>query len=334
MSLKLEAFFVVPREWMGDRMKDTADRAVRVFELLRDDLGLARAWGLSAQPAWNENRYDEAARQFARALVHARRTGNEREELIALNAFLQAMYFGSAHVTQVRPEIESFLGRVGEISGEGFRAVLTLAGLSAMEGKAEESRQLFNRAKSIGKQMGLAWAPATLGLFAEEVGLLLGDAAFAERELRAGYEFLESIGERGIRSTTATHLAEALHQLGRDAEAERFADLSLELASTDDIASQARGRAVKARLLAARGNHVAAQNLAREAVELSEQTDDLYMHGQVLIALAEILRIAGRNDEAIPVLDAAVEVSERKGNAVTAGRARSQLADLQAGSRV
>jgi hypothetical protein len=29
------------------------------------------------------------------------------------------------------------------------------------------------------------------GIFADEVGLLLGDAEFAERELRAGYEFLE-----------------------------------------------------------------------------------------------------------------------------------------------
>jgi class 3 adenylate cyclase/tetratricopeptide (TPR) repeat protein len=325
---------VVPREWMTDRMKNTAEQALRFFEELGDDLGLARAWGLSAQAAWNENRYDEAASQFAQALVHARRTGDEREELGALNAHLQAMYFGSAHVTEVRREIERFLARVGELSGEGFRALLTLAGLCAMEGAAEESRRLFARAKSIGEEIGLAWAPATTGLFAEEVGVLLGDSEFAERELRTGYEFLEAIGERGTRSTTATHLADALHQLGRDAEAERFADLSLELASTDDIASQARGRAVKAKVLAARGNHVAAHQLAREAVELSEHTDDLYMHGQVLMALAEILRVAGRNDEAIPVLEAAVEVSELKGNAVTAATASAQLADLQASSRV
>jgi tetratricopeptide (TPR) repeat protein len=86
----------------------------------------------------------------------------------------------------------------------------------------------------------------------------------------------------------------------------------LELTSTDDIASQARGRAVKAKLLAARGDYEAAYHLAREAVELSDDSDDLFMQGQVLMALAEVLRLGGRDADAIPVLRQAVEVSERK----------------------
>jgi class 3 adenylate cyclase/tetratricopeptide (TPR) repeat protein len=324
---------VVPHEWMTDRMKETAEQALRVFEALADDRGLARAWGLAAQSSWNQNHYDEAASQFARALAHARRIGDEPEELFALNALLQATYFGSAHVSEVRSQLEPLLARVGESSAQSFRSLLRLAGVCAMEGAAEESRRLFHRAKSIGEEMRLPWAPATTALFAEEVGLLLGDPEFAERELRAGYEFLEAMGERGIRSTIATHLAEALYQLGRHAEAEWFADLSLELTSRDDIASQARGRAVKAKLLAARGDHEAACKLAREAVELAENTDDLYMHGQVLMALAEVLRLAGRDKKAAPVLQSAAEVSERKGNVVTAQEARVRLAGLMADSR-
>ena len=176
--------------------------------------------------------------------------------------------------------------------------------------------------------MRLDWAPARTALLAVEVGLLLGDAEFAEREFRAGYEFLEATGERGIRSTIAADLAEALYRLDRKAEAEHFADLSLELTSTDDIASQVRGRAVKAKLLAAEGEYEAADHLAREAVRLSDDTDDLFIRGQVLMALAEVLRLGGRDADAIPALRQAAELSERKGNVVTAQEARARLSDL------
>ena len=71
-------------------------------------------------------------------------------------------------------------------------------------------------------------------------------------------------------------------------------------------------------------------SLAREAVARSERTDDLVMQGQVLMSLAEVLRRAGEHEDAVPVLEAAVEVSERKGNVVTAGKARAQLAELRA----
>jgi tetratricopeptide (TPR) repeat protein len=326
---------VAPHEWTTDRLKETAERALRVFEALSDDRGLAVAWIQAAQVSGNQKHHDQAARQYARALAHARRIGDEWGELIALLSalnVLRAMFYGSALVSEVRRQIEGFLARVGESSRPGLQAVLTLAALCAMEGAADESRRLFHRAKSIGEEMRLDWAPAWTAHCAEQVGLLLGDAEFAERELRTGYEFLEAIGERGSRSTVAAHLAEALYRLDRKPEAEHFADLSLELASRDDIASQARGRAVKAKLLAAKGDYEAADQLAREAVGLSDDTDDLYMQGQVLMALAEVLSLGGRDADAIPVLRQAVEVSERKGNVVTAQEARARLAGLHAGT--
>jgi class 3 adenylate cyclase len=87
---------VAPHEWVDDRMQETAEHALRVFEALSDDRGLARAWGWAARVSWTKNHYDEAARQSARALAHARRTGDEREEFMALDALLWEMYQGSA----------------------------------------------------------------------------------------------------------------------------------------------------------------------------------------------------------------------------------------------
>jgi class 3 adenylate cyclase/tetratricopeptide (TPR) repeat protein len=319
---------MAPHEWMDGRTQETADSALRVFEALSDDHGLARAWGLTAKVSWNQNHYDEAAMQYNRALAHARRTGDERQELIELEALLHATFFGSAHVSEVRVEAQRYLGRVGESSPAGFRALLTLAALCAMEGEADEARRLFHRAKSIGEEMRLDWAAAYTAQYADDVGLLLGDAEFAERELREGYEFLETIGELAFRSTIAALLADALYRLNRNADAEHFADLSLKLTSEDDITSQSRGRAVKAKLLAVKGDYEAAYRIAREAVELSDDSDDLFMRGQVLMALAEVLRLAGRDADAVPVLRQAVEVSERKGNVVTADEAGARLADL------
>jgi tetratricopeptide (TPR) repeat protein len=102
------------------------------------------------------------------------------------------------------------------------------------------------------------------------------------------------------------------------------------ITSSDDMSSQVRGRAIKAKLLAVKSDYTAAEQLAREAATTAESTDDLYMQGEVFLALAEVLRLAGRDEEAIPVLEQAAEVSQRKGNVVTARNARAQLADLQA----
>jgi tetratricopeptide (TPR) repeat protein len=320
---------LAPDEW-DDRIQETADSALREFEALGDDHGLARAYALAAKFPWNSCRYDEAAEWYGRALEIARRTGDEREEILTLGSLLPAMHYGSTHVTEVLREAEAFLARFGGPPAHECATLPMLAGLHAMMGEAGESRRLYLRAKSISEEWGLTWLGAVAAQHADEVGLLFEDSEFAERELRSLYEFLGTVGERGFRSTMAGNLAEALYALARYEEAERFADASLELAGRGDIASQARARAVKGKLLAAKDDYETAERLGREAAELSANTDFLYLHGQVLMSLAEVLRLAGRDAEAIPVLQQAAEVSERKGNVVTAQLARRQSGELQA----
>jgi hypothetical protein len=47
------------------------------------------------------------------------------------------------------------------------------------------------------------------------------------------------------------------------------------------------------------------------------------------MAFAEVLLLADRCEKAIEALEAAAETSDRKGNIVTADKARALLADLQ-----
>jgi tetratricopeptide (TPR) repeat protein len=86
---------------------------------------------------------------------------------------------------------------------------------------------------------------------------------------------------------------------------------------------------VRAKLLAVKGEHDQAEQTARDAVALAEKTDDLFTLGQAQMALAEVLILAGRGEEAIGAFEAAADASERKGNVVTARQARAKIAELR-----
>jgi ATP/maltotriose-dependent transcriptional regulator MalT len=220
---------VAPQEWSNERVAETATRALEVFAAHDDDLGLARAWLLMAEPIFGKCRYDEAAGYYRRALVHAERTGNEREMLVVHDWLHLALSTGSAHISVVRAEAEALLARAEGHPRFTALALLTLAAVQAMSGEAQESRQLYFRAKAIAEEMGLGVLLAVAPFFSLEVGLLFGDAEFTEREARAGYERLEAAGDKARGSTMATLLAEALYQLHRYEEAEQFADIGIAL---------------------------------------------------------------------------------------------------------
>jgi hypothetical protein len=72
-----------------------------------------------------------------------------------------------------------------------------------------------------------------------------------------------------------------------------------------------------------------AEQLAREAVSLSEPTDWPNLRADALLSLAEVLSIAGRSHNAWSAAERALAVYEQKGNVVSARRARSLLEELR-----
>jgi len=138
-------------------------------------------------------------------------------------------------------------------------------------------------------------------------------------------ELLDGMGERADLSTMSTVLADVLERAGDDDEAERFARLGERASDPDDIDSQARWRAVQARLLAKRGRLQAAEALAREAWRLAEPVDVLGLQADCQLALAVVLRAAGRDAEARAAFARALDLLDRKGNLVQARRVRAEL---------
>lgn len=133
-------------------------------------------------------------------------------------------------------------------------------------------------------------------------------------------------------SPLSAQLARALCLQHRFEEAEPFIEESREIASSEDVASQVGWRAARALVLADRGELVEAEGLAREAVELAKSGDALDDQGDHLSVLAGILVAAGRSGEAAALFEEAIALYERKGNVVSAARARERLVALGDGS--
>src|SRR6185503_14164329 len=110
----------------------------------------------------------------------------------------------------------------------------------------------------------------------------------------------------------AALLGRALLALGRAAEAEAISHESEALAG-DDLQAAIAWRGVRAEALARRGEHAAAVELARAAVEIAAATDALLDHADARLALAAALRAAGRNDDAAAEERRAKELWEAKG---------------------
>ncbi len=152
------------------------------------------------------------------------------------------------------------------------------------------------------------------------IELLRGDAEAAEVAYRSSCDSLELMGQAAYLATYATGLAEALCEQGDLSDAEHWAQIARSHSSARDVSAEFSWRYVLAKVLARQGAVDEAETLARAARELVERTDALNQRGNVLLALAEVLRSAGRTDEATAVVDDAIAAFTEKGNVVSAAR--------------
>jgi hypothetical protein len=114
-----------------------------------------------------------------------------------------------------------------------------------------------------------------------------------------------------------------VYDQGRLDEAGELSLQAAQGAAEEDTLTQTIWRGVRARALARRGDCVEAERLAREAAALIEPTDLLSQCGDAMLALAEVLRICGRLDEADRAARNGLAQYDLKGNTTAAKRSRS-----------
>ena len=315
----------------GESALQVAGEAIPVFEELGDHLGLSRAWQLIAYRHWLQLQAGSAEPAFSRALDHARRAASPRDVAFMLHRLEAALLWGPARAEQALERIDELAAQAaGDRLVEGSSR-LAQGVLLAMLGRFDEARAASTEGRNILEDLGLGvmttMTIAGRGGLTEE---LIGDLERAEAIERRGYEELKRVGEKSLFSTLAAQLAELMYRQGRYEEAEEIAKESEETAPADDIASQSMWRGVRAKVLARRGEFEEAERLAREGVTLREGIDFLTNTPQVWESLGEVLRLAGRKDDAAEALREALKLHERKGNIVSAKRVGLAIDELGA----
>jgi tetratricopeptide (TPR) repeat protein len=160
------------------------------------------------------------------------------------------------------------------------------------------------------------------------LALLDDEPVAAQRELRWGYEEQRRIGEKSHFSTIAAMLARSRWAQGCYDDADRLSRESAEAAGPHDVHSQILWRTTRGMALAGRGEFGAAEAFIRDAVAFAAESDFLAFHGDALMDLAELLRLAGRRQEAASAVEQAIQLYEQKCSILSAARARRRLKQL------
>ncbi len=299
-------------------LEQLAQEALPLLEQAENHAGLTFVWWVLGVGVANfHGRYEDYAYAAEQALRYARLAGRGSLGLFNLE---EALFFGP------RPADEALRTLDGLLPENPHPGLLVMrAGLLAMLDRFEEASQLAREAGDHYRDLtGDDTVDVDLGMIAASVGRHEDAAA----HLRRACDLVEARGRRGVLSTFAPALGRSLCVLGRHDEAEPLAQLGRELGGEHDFATQTLWRQVQALVDARRGRHGQAEQLAREAVAITDRTDALNFQGDALCDLAEVLHAAGRSDEAEAALAQALERYERKKNLAMAAQVRDRLAEL------
>ena len=296
--------------WHGKRLQ-------RSMQAGKDQAGLARLWHLRALLAWVRAHAGEAEGHWRRAAAEARLARDDRMLADVLGWEGAALVYGPTPVDEAFPRCLDIVEQLRENPWAAALAQHQVAGLFGMRGAFDRAFALLDEANSRLAQ----FAPTVDAAVSHPevlISMLAGDAARAERHLRAGRRTLRAMGERALLSSTEALLGMAVLAQGRAAEADRLARRSARLTTDDDTSAQVLWRRVRAVVLAGEGRLPAAERLAYEAVELASGTDYLNEHAGALDDLGRILQMTGRLHAADSAREHALALYRRKGNIAAA----------------
>jgi class 3 adenylate cyclase/tetratricopeptide (TPR) repeat protein len=304
----------------------TVSTAIDTLERAGDHAGLARAWRVQAMLSSRSGRYGDVSRAAERLIENAVSAGEDSLVARGASGYANQAVWSSQPVTELTKRIEGFLEQIhGDRKAEA-NISLALAQLHAMQGEFDRARELYRRGQQLLRDLGPSISGMTTSIASARVELLTGDLAAAEAELRRDEADLARLDERYYRPSIAGALARVLLLAGNLDEAERFTRVAEEVADPEDTDPQVLWRAVRARVLLERADLERALQLTAEAVDLSQNTEDVILTADVLVDRSAVLAAAGDAEAARSSLEAALQLYERKGDVISAGRIRGELA--------
>jgi class 3 adenylate cyclase/tetratricopeptide (TPR) repeat protein len=282
----------------------------------------------------NQDHFEQASRYLERALAIAERTGDRRRAALAAYIFGMLTVFGPVPTAEGIERCRTLRQQFAEDPATAAALLRDEAALHAMRGRIDEARAMHAEADRIVEDLGSRWPSAT-GMWTRcLLELLAGEPRRAEAAARAGLAQFQEMGATSRSASAAAQLALALAQNdGDEAEVIRYADLAAAWTTADDIEVHVCQLVARAHVLARRGEVEAAEAAARQAVRLSEDSDEISQRGDAHVELATVLDRAGRVDAAAAALRDGIALYERKGNIVSAARAKAMFESLEQRAR-
>ena len=318
----------VSRGGPGDQALAECQAAAAVLEAEGDLEGLAEAWKLTGMIRFwlGDSPADQQA--LERAMAYARQGGHRRMQLQASFWLATTYMLLPIPADAAIPRAEQLLQTADGEPWAEADILMPLSELYAYSGRFADARRAIARARSVYDSSGTKIRRAMGAHVAAEIELIAGDPAAAEQHLREAYEAYRAIGERGYMSTVLGFLAEALYTQGRLGEARQMTEEAQAAAAPADIDAQARWRAARAKVLARAGQFPAAQTLLDEAEALVSPTCWAPLQAGILMARAEVDRLAGAPQRAEASLRAALRIYQDRHATPLAQQAAAVLASL------
>ena len=299
-----------------------AEKAIPILERAEDYVGLTRAWDLLGECLFDGGQAAAALEAWKKAIDYQVRAGGPPPRASLVNGYVWGPTPAGAASMALKEIVQDAPNEYTRAFALGRLAVVT-----AMQGRFDEARTQLIKASLIFEELGavheLAALPAESGY---EIESLAGEYERAESHLRKGASQLEALGAAGDLIAITAALSLCLSALGRFPEAQHYATIA-DSGPRGDPLQQAMVFRAKARVLAGTGHFERAERLARKAVEKIRETDWLNDRAAALVDLGDILT-GSRSLDVVAVFQEALDLYERKGNAVAAANVRELVRGL------
>ena len=202
-----------------------------------------------------QGRVAASEEEFERALEHARRAGDHRQEGEILRRMAMVVDVGPATPEDGIRRLERVLGEAGGDRRVEIGVNRARAELEAMRGRFDAARELIVRGKALARELGDLVALAAVLRHSGTVEMRAGDPVAAEREARAGYEILERANDLGHLASSAPDLGDAVYAQGRYDEALALAEFARRITIAGDVDAEVRSGQLRAKVLARLGRY-------------------------------------------------------------------------------
>ncbi len=206
-----------------------------------------------------------------------------------------------------------------------------MAATSAMLDRFDEARRLLDERRGLAEEFGQRWALAQTEWWAGSVEAMGEELGVAESHLRVAHSISLEMGIRRMAGQIAGDLAEVVYELGRQEEAFAIAEELRTNPPAHDALALIIWRGVHGKVLASRGKGEEAELQVREGLEVAERAGAPMLAGRFLMDLAEIMTLSGRKDEAAQTLGEALRLYAAKGSLPSVRMAERALEQLRAG---